>query len=255
MLRALVGDAWWIAADGTTHAGPRPASNVAPTDLTIANYDPTLRRATVALAGDGVAQLVPGATLNADGLPAPLTIGQLEVRATSSHVKAVLWGERTGPELAAAIVEAVTRRVRYAFASPAQVTAVAGKRSTVEPSDARSADLDAHAFLDPVYGVPGVTAVLQPGALVMIEWPGGDPGSPMIAGFVPGILPASVAVQAASEIDVVAPLVQLGGTSGHAVVVDNGLTAWLQAVQKALAAAGHDPGPPPVVAATNVNAV
>jgi hypothetical protein len=56
------------------------------------------------------------------------------------------------------------------------------------------------------------------------------------------------------EIDVTAPLVQLGVTSGHAVVVDNGLRGWLQAMQKALAGMGHDPGPVPTLAAANVKA-
>ena len=200
LLRALAGDAWWVAPDGTTHVGARAASSSAPADLLVEAFDPATRLATVTLAGDGVSQLLPGTTLTAAALPAPLLIGQLEVQVETESVTATLWGERTGAELVAAVLEALTRRVRYAVVSPAQVTTVAGARSTVASSDARSADLAGLPFLDTVWGLPGASAVLQPGALVVVGWPGGDPGSPMIAGFLPGTLPQSLGLDAASTI-------------------------------------------------------
>ena len=254
MLRALVGDAWWIAADGITHAGPRPTPSIAPTDLTVEPFDPALRRGTVVLAGDGVAQLVPGATLTAQGLPGPLAIAQLEVHARPNHVEAVLWGERTGPELAASVLGALARRFRFAATAPMRVTATSGARSTVEPADARAVDLDGHPFLDAIYGIPGASAVLANGATVVIGWPGMDPGSPMVVGFLPGTLPLSLALAAQNEIDATAALVQLGAPGGHFVVVDNGLAVWLQSVRTQLIAAGHDPGVLPIIAATKVKA-
>jgi hypothetical protein len=250
LLRALVGDAWWIATVGTTHAGPRPATSASPTDLSVEMYDPALRRAEVALSDDAVTQFLPGATVTADGLPAPLQVGQLDVRATASSVTVVLWGERTGPELAGAIMEALAGRSRYAASYPFQVTDTSGTRATVEPSDARSADLHGHPFLDSVYGLPGASATLQQGQGVLVAWPGMDPGSPMIVGWLPNILPLTLILNALTSIT-------LGGSAAVPAAksdkTDAAISALLTGVNAALAALSLTPvAPPGSTAATKV---
>jgi hypothetical protein len=76
------------------------------------------------------------------------------------------------------------------------VREVSGNRATVEPRDARAVAMPSERFLDQAPGVPGLSATLAVGAGVLVAFPAGDPASPAIVGYLPGVLPASLGFNA-----------------------------------------------------------
>jgi hypothetical protein len=250
---------WWIANDGTTHLGPRPSSSLAaPGTLSVASFDPQTVHAVVQDANDAIAALAPGASLTAPGLPAALSIAAVAVRVEPGGIEVDLWGESPLSELLTRLVDARTAWRLFMPSSPFAVQAVAADgRVQVQPADQRAASLPGEPLVGHAPGLPGASYTLAPGAPVLLAFVGGDPGSPVVVGHpTPGALPASTALAASIEIDITAPLVQLGAPGGSPVVINNGnaLGLWLAAVQTALALLGHDPGIPPVISATKVKA-
>ena len=191
-----------------THLGPRPASSVSSSTLTVL-YDPALRHATAQLADDAIAGLLPGATLAAQGLPDPLLIGSTTVQLEGDSLSVELWGEVTGAELFRAMVNACTAWRAYLVANPYAVVSVAADgRVAVRPADGRSVAFPDAPALGHVTGLPGASYVLQAGAGVVVVHLAGDPGSPMVAGHLAGVLPLTVLFDAATSISLGA-----GGTA------------------------------------------
>jgi hypothetical protein len=86
-LRDLVGSAWWMAADGVTHLGPRPSSSVSSSvRFSVEQYDPTRRRALLSSPEDVVAAFLPGAVWSADEVPS-FTVTGLVARASAGSVQ------------------------------------------------------------------------------------------------------------------------------------------------------------------------
>lgn len=245
-LRALAGEAWWVAPDGVTHIGPRPSSQVAPSTLTVQRFDRSTLRASCLLADDALAQLLPGATATAPGLPAPLTVGSLVAHVEDGSITVDLFGERDAAQLLAAIVDALTQWRRFLAAYPCTVTEVAGQRASVEPRDARADGLELGRYLDPVQGVPGLTVQLQPGAGVLVGFLGGDPASPAIVGHLPGTLPAAVGLDAAA--------ITLGGAAAKKLVQIDELNAILSVISARLVAIDHGAALAPVTGTAKVKA-
>lgn len=200
-LDALSGGQWWVAADGVTHLGPRSSTSISSSTLTVTHYDPALRRAVVQVADDAIAALAPGVTLTAPGLPAPLTIGAVDVAVTAERLQVVLWGEATGAELFARIVAHLTAGTAYHSLAPYAVQSVgADGRVAVKPADGRVPELPDASAIGHVPGLPGASYTLQPGAGVLVAWVAGDPGSPVCVAYPAGVLPASVLLDAGSSI-------------------------------------------------------
>ena len=201
LLDALTGGQWWIADDGVTHVGPRPATSFSSPTLTVEPYDPALRWGTVRLADDNVAPLVPGCTLTAQGLPAPILVGSVLVRLEGSSLEVELWGERSGAELFRAMVDACTAWRTYLAANPYTVASVGSDgRVAVVPSDARSVAMPDAPQLPHLAGIPGASYELAPGAGVAVAYLAGDPGSPVVHGHLPGVLPVSTLLDASSSL-------------------------------------------------------
>jgi hypothetical protein len=201
LLDALSGGQWWVDGAGITHIGPRLPSAIALPTLTVDPYDPALRMGTARVADDLVAGLVPGATLTAPGLPAPLAIGQTVLRLDGGALDVDLYGERTGADLLDAYINALTSWRAYLRAVPYQVTGVAADgRVAVVPADARGVLFPSAPLLGHAPGLPGASYTLAPGARVVVGCLAGDPGSPVVQGHLPGALPVSVVLDAATSI-------------------------------------------------------
>lgn len=57
-------------------------------------------------------------------------------------------------------------------------------------------------LIDKSYGVPGIASVLQPGSIVFVTWRDGDPGAPTVVGYLPGILPLTLNVNALQRVTI-----------------------------------------------------
>lgn len=234
---------WYAALDGQTHVGPRPVASVtASPGLTVTAYDPSMKLATVRVSDEAIASLLPGVTLTAPGLPSPLLIGAVVIRASEGNLELDLHGEKDIPDLLAALVAALRAPDRYARLTPMLVAQVQDVAASVAPltgtslpsqqPDASQALLvPASAMLTQIPGVPGMSAVLQVGATVLVAWPSADPANPAIVGYAPGMLPASVQFDASSKI-------QAGATT-HALVRLDLLTAILTTISADLVALGR----------------
>jgi hypothetical protein len=231
LLRALTAGQWWIDGTGNTNLGPRPATQIAPSTITIGNYDPELKRATAALSDDAVAQLLPGAVLTANGLPATLPIDSLIVRVADNALEVELYGQQGLAELFAGLVASLTSGTRYHPAIPGAVVEVSSTTATVRPTPALAATWPTDSYLPQIPGVPGLSAVLQPGAGVLVAFPAGDPGSPSIVAFLPGTLPVSLVLDATTTVSL--------GAGGTPLASGNAADANFLAISVALAALGR----------------
>lgn len=184
----LARGSWWIDVDGSTHLGPRPASQVTLSDLTIPTYDPALLRAVVALSSDDYASLVPGVTLTAPGLPAPLTVAALVVHVTGDDIGAELWGEASHAELLARIIRhvmapSITYLPPHAYTTAGAAEAGTGRVPVMVPEGSPFPDAP---LLGHAPGIPGASFVLAPGAAVLVSCVEGSPGNPVCTSYPGG---------------------------------------------------------------------
>lgn len=241
LLDALTGGAWWLANDGTTHIGPRPAGTYSSSTLTL-HYEPAIRMGRAQDSGDLIAGLAPGVTLSAPGLAAPLLIGTAVVVVEHDDIAVELYGEKTSGELFRAMVDAVTQWRDYVLLNPYTVSTVGGDaRVAVQPTDARSAPFPDAPALGHMAGIPGATYTLAPGANVAVMHLAADPGSPIVFGHLPGPLPVAVTFDASGSITIggTAGAVNVGGAGAAALALASPLVTWAGLVNTALAAAGH----------------
>jgi hypothetical protein len=139
------------------------------------------------------------AVLTAQGLPAPLTIGQVAVEVDGDRIAVTIWGELVGAELLAAIVDHLTAWRRYLSANPYAVQVVASDgRVQVQPADARAAAYPDAPALGHAPGLPGASYTLAAGASVVVAHLAGDPGSAVVVAHLAGVLPVSVVLDASS---------------------------------------------------------
>lgn len=79
---------WWVAYDGTTTVGARPGGTVAG-DVRVLEVE--AGRLVATLAGDGLAGLVPGLTVEDERVEG-LTIGDLEIMVDEKATRVRVWG-------------------------------------------------------------------------------------------------------------------------------------------------------------------
>jgi hypothetical protein len=246
-LRALVGPAWWVAPDGVTHLGARPSRAVTPATLHLgAETDLAHGRAVGALTGDEVAQLLPGAVVSSSTLPGSLTVGELAIRVSAGAVEVELLGERPPGDMLAAFLASLTGHARGMAPQLYQVTDDAQGRASAVPAGARAAELAPLPAIDRAFGLPGAHATLQPGALVLVSLLDGSPGAPRVSGYLPGLLPLAVGLDAQTSIE----LGPAGGCSALARAVD--VMANLNALRASIVGLGGSPSAMVPVATTLV---
>jgi hypothetical protein len=80
---------WWVAADGTTQSGQRPAVEVAGKYETM-NYDPRTKVATIALEDPAILQI--GSVLRDKKMAVPLVVRELEFDVQPGSLRVMAWG-------------------------------------------------------------------------------------------------------------------------------------------------------------------
>jgi hypothetical protein len=219
-------------------------------ELVVEDADPARRLARVSVKDDRLSALLPGAVLVAPNLAGPIVVGEVAFRGTADAIWAEVLGVGGMVEMLAALVLAIV--------PPAPL---AGEyRYQVADADMGAPNLTALVHGCPpalscakVYGLPGVTAALSPGSVVLVSFQDGNPARPCVSGYVSGT-PISASLSASSALDLEAPAIKLGGV--QPVVLDNGggLTTYLTAIGTALTALGHPIGSVPIIQSTKVTA-
>ncbi len=200
VLEDVIGSAaWWVELDGTTTVGTRASSPAASGSYQVLEYDAAARLVTLGV--DSVAAVAPGAVLS-DGLDAPQTVRDLEVRVTPESVRLVAWtgtpaGARGRLEGAfRTVVEAATGgRLHGVYAY--RVARLSADRVELQAID-RALGLPDLGPTPMWPGVAGVHATLTLGAEVLVAFVNGDRTRPIVSGFVgkggPGFVPALLAI-------------------------------------------------------------
>jgi hypothetical protein len=206
---AARGATWWVDYSGVTHVGIRP--NVpAPGAYTLLSYDP--RSNVAVLSVDSVDAVTIGSALvDAQRLPTPVTIRQMEISVAPTALRVTVWcgvkGESFLTQTMRSIVgrltdQRLTGKFRYRVVqqSGTDVDLQWVKRSTsltVPPDMAR---------VKMAPGVAGAHARLTNGAIVYVEFVDGDRDDPIITGFEGRGKDASVP-----------ELLEIGGENGQPV--------------------------------------
>ncbi len=238
--RVLDGVSWWVGLDGVTRIGKRVEAPIQPAlGAEVLEYDPASQ--IVTLAADGLVE--PGAVLT-DSRFGRLVVRDVEIQISSEgfRVNASV-GKPAGARLLSALRRVALeasgavwcRSYRY------KVVVDAGDRLVLQAVRERPGLPD----LLPVsiwHGVPGISAVMLPGAEVLVEFLEGDPAQPIVVAFEPsegaGFKPLLLTLDALT-------LVQVGSTPlpvAHASEVLGSLaaiSAALVSIQGAVS--GHTP--------------
>jgi hypothetical protein len=183
---AARGASWWVDYSGVTHVGTRP--NVpAPGSYTLLSYDPRSNLAVLSV--DSVDAVTIGSALvDADRLPSPVTVRQMEISVAPNALRVTVWcgvrGESFLTETLRSIVgrltdQRLTGKYRYRVVQQngAAVDLQWVKRTTVgvEPPDMLRVPM--------APGVSGSHARLTNGCIVYVEFVGGMRDDPLITAF------------------------------------------------------------------------
>lgn len=209
-LSALLPDGWRVDPDGVTRPGVRPPAPL-PRDLELAveDYDPARRWARVGIRDDRVSALLPGTILVAGNLASPIVVGDLTVRAELEVVVAEVCGEAGIVEMLAAMVAALTPPMPLVGEFRYEVADVDAGAPNLR-AISKAAGLPPTLACTKVYGLPGVTATLAPGSVVLVSFQDGSPARPCVSGYVSGT-PVAVTLDASGTVSV--------GASATAVTV------------------------------------
>jgi hypothetical protein len=205
-LEQLAPAGWYVGEDGITRIGKRPA--VAFTG--VAAIGPVDRaRATVELAAESIAALVPGITV--EGIEAVDVLHEL----TPAGLRTTLWGAgiaATSRRLAAwrRIFEQLDPSRRYRGVFEYRIVTQDGERANLQPIRVSLGMPDLQrVFIRP--GVPGARADHALGSRVIVGFVDGDPARPAVLGFEDaeggGFLPTKLELDATTAIEI-------GGAAG-----------------------------------------
>jgi hypothetical protein len=212
----LASGGWRVDPDGMARPGVRPPAPL-PRDLelVVEDADPGRRWARVSVRDDRLSALLPGAVVVAPNLAGPIVVGELTIRGEADSITAEVLGVGGMVEMLVALVLAIV-----------PPPALAGEyRYQVADADMGAPNLTALVSSCPptlscakVYGLPGVTATLAPGSVVLVSFQDGNPARPCVTGYVSGT-PVALTLDAATTIT--------AGAGGVPLVKDGPLqTAW-----------------------------
>lgn len=178
VLQLLFREGWYVGEDGITRTGAR---TVATFDGTAARTLVDPLRGIIELAGDSIAALLPGVTV--DGITASDVHHVLD----AGKIRTTLWGARAGfasRRLAAQrrLFEQLFPDYRYRGVYEFRVVQQNGERLDLQPtrtslglSDMRRVRVRA--------GIPGARAEHTLGSLVLVAFVNADPTRPVVVGF------------------------------------------------------------------------
>lgn len=185
------GYAWRVKSDGAVWLGAESWATYTPTGaVDVLDESPEAGR--LVLSGD-VLGILPGRTLV---LPrrGPARVGQVELRATPTTLRAVIYaepeGERTtglGAAVDAVVARAMRRIDRLALYPARVVSQSAAGLLDLQPDDARVPSCQGVPIR---HGLPGVTVTVAAGQRVLLGYEGGDPALPYAALWAAGAVTA-----------------------------------------------------------------
>ena len=219
---------WYVAGDGTTNVGLRPASSVDASRFELLSFDPKLRVATIALAESELGPIGIGSILVDPRLDAAATIREYTLEVDDERLRLVAYcgGSDTTKGNLSALLTSIVQRImdgkllgKYRYRV---VRMTPGNDGRVDLQIVnQSSNLPDLRYISMWPGVAGVHAVLTPGVEVLVEFIEGDRAQPVLVGFAgvgkPGFVPAQIQFRGSTDVaarvgDLISVAPQLGQT-------------------------------------------
>lgn len=181
--RVLDGVSWWVGLDGITRIGKRVEAPLSPAlGAEVLEYDPAAQ--VVTLSADGLVE--PGAVLTDERFDR-LVVRDVEVQVDGDGMRV---RASVGPAAGARLLSALRRVALEASGavwcrSYRYRVVVDGGDRLVLSAVREKPGLPALLPVSIWHGVPGVSAMLLPGAEVLVEFIEGDPAQPVVVAFEP----------------------------------------------------------------------
>jgi hypothetical protein len=194
---------WYVAEDGSTVIGARPATNYAG-ELTVIDKDSASQR--IVVASDSVARLVPGAIVSG------ITSQDVRHVLTTEGLRTTIWGSLQSNSWRALILAALPQ-LRYAGIFEYRVVTQEGDRLNLQAvrSSLGLPDLRRVSYSP---GIPGASSTVALGSIVLVGFVNSDPSNPIVCGFAGpdsmGHMPLTLTM-AAPIITLMAPAVSITG--------------------------------------------
>jgi hypothetical protein len=198
VLEDVIGSAtWWVDYEGVTQVGTRSSANALDSAYQVIDFDPRLRLCE--FASDDLTAVGIGSIL-ANGLDAPQTVRELELRIDPGQTRVLAWCGTTSSRgrLQAALRSIIDRATDGEIYGPRKYRVVrvsgAGDRVELQPVNRRIGLPDIiPASMWP--GASGIHATMTPGAEVLVEFIDGDRTQPIVTHFAPKGGPGFVPVR------------------------------------------------------------
>jgi hypothetical protein len=177
---------WWVGYDGKTRAGSRPEVTPEKGALELLYFDPATKLAVIS-ADDPAAIGIGTVLTDAERLPVPETVRELELVATTGALRVTAWcgGDAMTPgriaRSLAAFVRAVSGKVFGKYRYRVVTMAPDGRVKVQAVKKARGLPDVVPVSVRP--GVAGAWADLTLGCEVLLEFIAGDPTEPIVTGF------------------------------------------------------------------------
>lgn len=240
---------WWVGYDGQTSIGPR-AQVEGSTSYDLLDYDPRQKIATVACDDPGAIGI--GSVLR-NRLSTPLIVRRIEIVAAKDALRMKLWGREVTKDQLRDATGAIVRETfpRYDFLAKYRYRVV-----KMNPGDDRTqlqavrklAGLPDLLPVSILPGMAGLSAMLTPGSIVLVEFIEGDPSLPIVSHFEAkggaGFLPVSLFLDATSAVNIgaTAGAINLGDALG--AVVRYGDQVAIASPNPVAGVISFTPGPP-----------
>ena len=234
--RVLPAQGWYVTPAGVTVVGPRVTVPMDPTSVQVLGWDPLAQRAE--LASD---DLVAPGTVLVDTKFGTATVRDVEQTFDDTGSSVTAWcSSSSSSRLAAALARFAREAAQVTHARPYIYRVV---RQNIDERLVLQIVKRAQGVPDmlPISmwpGVPGASAKPRPGALVMVDFAGGDPSSPVVRGF-DDTMPLELSFEAATSIAFAAESIAFAGpvafgVGGKPVAIAEALIAWASNVTAAI---------------------
>ncbi len=221
-----LGVPWWMAPDGVTHLGTRPAVARA-ARFGLEDYSHATGRAVLVSPDDAAAAAQPGSALDVDGVH--IEVRACTIRATSGRLAIEV--QLGAVERLARILEVMQARAkrRAMLAGPHlyRVQLQVEDRVFVQAIQTGDLDLPDQLAIPLSYGLQGCSQQLRLGEEVLVSFQGGDIGHPIVVSWRGG-------PPVRTALDVVEKLTVGGGS--RPVAMGDALSSWAAAAHALLQA-------------------
>jgi hypothetical protein len=195
---------WYVAGDGTTNVGLRPATSVDASRFELLSFDPKLRVATIALAQSELGPIGIGSILVDPRLDAAATIREYTLEVDDERLRLVAYcgGSDTTKGNLSALLTSIVQRImdgkllgKYRYRVVRMTPNDPNGRVDLQIVN-QSSNLPDLRYISMWPGVSGAHAALTPGVEVLVEFVEGDRAQPVLVGFAgkgkPGHSPESI---------------------------------------------------------------